>query len=259
MLTCSGRFSSRVVLGVLRRAGEEADRLRRHDVSYRDGRVVAGLAEVQILRHAEHALDYARRGEFLSARATEEFSNFVAAPAEGERLAHAGLRHAVADYHKVVARLRRESAFAHKLAFDRLLLVVEGDVPPVAYQHTGRVVVLDYIAAAVLAYVQYHERRVGYAAHLADGQGVGYRVDGVLDGRAAAYHRRDYLRCERRKYVRLDAAAEAVGEDEQRALRRVYHLDAVAAELFVLLEQAVIAGVYAEALSRHCRHIRSDP
>ena len=183
----------RIVLRVFRRPGEEADRLSGQDVRDGDGGVVARFAEVEVFRYVEHAVDDARRGEFFAAGAAEEVGHFVAAPAEGEGLSHAGLRHAVADDDEVVALARGEAAFAHELALDRLFLVFKGDMAAVADEHTGRVVVFREVAAAVFPDAEDHEGGVGDAAHFADGQRMRDGVHGVFDGGAAADHRRYYF------------------------------------------------------------------
>ena len=90
-------------------------------------------------------------------------------------------------------------------------------------------------------------------ADLADGQRVGDGVHRLVHGQALLQHGDDDLGGQRREDVGLDAAAQAVGEDEDVGILRVDDFDLVAAELLAVLIEGFPRNVYVH------HHTRPSP
>ena len=89
--------------------------------------------------------------------------------------------------------------------------------------------------------------------HLAHREGVNDGVHRILQGGAGLHHGGDDLGGQGGQNVGLDAAAQAVGEDEDVGILRVDDFDLVAAELLAVLIEGFPRNVYVH------HHTRPSP
>ena len=238
-----------------RRADHQVRHAGTAEAEHRHGGVVARAAAVEaVALRGEHPRDLLGR-QVGGIVVLEESDDVFALPAEGVFLADAGVDRAVAHHDEHVVFLGVEAALVDLLALDHARGVDEIVVLPAA-QHDGvRVVEPRQLHVALVADLDDGERRIGDLAHAALRERADDGVHTVLDGHAAGAHRREDLRGEGGEDVRLDAAAQPVGEHADGGAVAGGEHHAVAAELLAGLDQADVAGVDVEVI----RHPESPP
>ena len=151
---------------------------------------------------------------------------------------------AVAESDEGVVLLNRDTRFIDGFSADFHFLARVLQILSVAQHHDERIVVLDEFRLFVFDDTDDGERGVGNAAHRADRQRGSDRFHAVLHLHPLRHHRGNDLGGQCGKDVGLDAAAHAVGQNDDCGIFALRNdIDMVAAELLAVFIQAHEADI----------------
>ena len=239
------------VVGIARRAEEYVHRLAAADADGAGRRVVAGNVLIQAIALVDEQRRQ-RLGRVADVRERRHVvDDVLALPAEIVGRADARVRTAVAHGDQNVVLLKIDHRLVDQLAVDVQLFLAIFVILAVAQENDVRIVVLYQLRRGVVDQVDDRKRRIGHAAHRADRQRRRDRLDALLQRQALRHHRGDDLRGQRREDARLHAAAQSVGQNDDRGiLIRLHNVNVIAAQLLAIVIDALPADVCAQII--HC-------
>ena len=232
------------VVAVARRAEEQVHRHALADAHDAGGRVVAGLAAVELVDLVDEDGGERLGGVAGHTDGLHEGGDVLALPAEVVAHADARVRAAVAHGDEQVVLLELDDGLEDLLAADVHLGPRVFEVLLVADEDDLRVVILDELGGLVVPQVDDGEGGIGDASDGAHRQCGGDGGDAFLDGQARGQHRGDDLGGERGEDARLYAAAQAVRQDDDGgAVALLHDVDVVAAQLLADMVDTLVSDI----------------
>ena len=233
-----------------RRAHDDVGGGMRAETQHSDGAVVAKLA----VAHGVAAFIEQSGGDggavASQVGAREEVTDFLDGPAVDGADADAGMGDAVAHHEQQVTALDAQGAFVDFFVADKAHLTLGRQGFAAAKEDAGRVAVF-HEKELVAADLGGGEGGVGHAAFFAQGQRGGDGVDALRQGQAVFQQAPENGGGDGGHDVGLDAAAHAVGKNDDRMLGAAKFAVEVAAETFAVMVVGDDGAVEKDVLG-HC-------
>ena len=213
---------------------------------------------VQGLDGRKDAGRHALRGDVRRIVAQDKILNILLRPAGVRRHAASGLRHPVAEEHEHISHVKMQVALVQLLFLNKVDGIVIFCDRTVMHKYGVRVIILDQ-ARAGSGRLQDRESRIGKLSFPAHGQRLRHGRNALVNGHAALEHGREHGRCQRGENVGLDAAAEAVGEDDRRIVSVPFERALISAErlpVFVAADDADVPDRVPAAIDSFTHHRR---